>query len=373
VVDGWEKRLDPFGIALGTWTAMIRSVSKAMAGRPGDPLAKALRLSADAVVGGLEAYTPTRNVYAHGGKPRLRLDQQAAVSELEVGVSAILDGMEPLTHVQFGLIRSCQPSGTSYTAEFDQLTGPAEPFPARRLRCPLPLEPGTVVVSQRGSLESAVDLMPFCVWRPCPVCHRDELFYLHRRRKQRSSYFSFSTGHERTVKKEVAVPAPRHAAALRMEPRGSVRSAAASGWRATWADLASRPRRIAARLADLGLAATVAAAGGLLAAVAGAAPLVVTLTAALLAVMYEPLIALTGGTPGKRLLRIERISIWDGRALGRADRLRRALFADAQILFPPLAVRNLAWVLWDPARQCLHDRKAASIVIAGRTRPGQKT
>jgi hypothetical protein len=67
-----------------------------------------------------------------------------------------------------------------------------------------------------------------------------------------------------------------------------------------------------------------------------------------------------------------RISIWDGRALGRADRLRRALFADAQILFPPLAVRNLAWVLWDPARQCLHDRKAASIVIAGRTRPGQK-
>jgi RDD family len=99
---------------------------------------------------------------------------------------------------------------------------------------------------------------------------------------------------------------------------------------------------------------------------------VIALTAALLAVMYEPLIALTGGTPGKRLLRIEPISIWDGLALGRADRLRRALFAGVQILFPPLAVRNLAWVLWDPARQCLHDRKAASIVIAGRTRPGQK-
>jgi hypothetical protein len=72
-------------------------------------------------------------------------------------------------------------------------------------------------------------------------------------------------------------------------------------------------------------------------------------------------------------MRIEPISVWDGRALTRGDTLRRALFADLQLLFPPFAVRNLAWVLWDPARQCLHDRKAASIVIAGRTRSGQKT
>ena len=45
---------------------------------------------------------------------------------------------------------------------------------------------------------------------------------------------------------------------------------------------------------------------------------------------------------------------------------------DAQILFPPLAVRNLAWLLWDPARQCLHDRAAASIVVAGRSRHIQR-
>jgi RDD family protein len=91
-----------------------------------------------------------------------------------------------------------------------------------------------------------------------------------------------------------------------------------------------------------------------------------------LAVLYEPLTALTGGTPGKRLLHIEPISIWDGRTLNSADVLRRALFADAQILFPPLAVRNLAWLLCDPARQCLHDRRAACIVITGRTRRSQK-
>ena len=52
---------------------------------------------------------------------------------------------------------------------------------------------------------------------------------------------------------------------------------------------------------------------------------------------------------GKRLTRIEPISAWDSRALGRADALRRALVADAQLLFPPLAIRNLAWVLRAPA------------------------
>jgi hypothetical protein len=372
IVETWEKKLDPFGIAMGTWIDVIRSATGIMTGRPGDPLARAVRLSSDAALRGLETYQPTRNVYAHGGKPRLLPDQQAAVSELEGGVSAILDSIEPLTHVHLSLIRGCQPTGASYTVELDQLIGFAEPFPARRVRSSEPFEPGTVIASARDDLGSAVDLTPFCVWRPCPTCHHDELFYLHRRRRQRSSYFSFSTGHERTVKKDAAMPAPKQAATFRMEPRGSVRSATASGWRATWADRASRRRRIAARLIDLGLAAVLAVLGGVLAAVAGAAPLVLASVAATLAILYEPLTAMTGGTPGKRLLRIEPISIWDGRALGRADTLRRALFASAQILFPPLGVRNLAWVLWDPARQCLHDRKAASIVIAGRTRPGQK-
>lgn len=88
-----------------------------------------------------------------------------------------------------------------------------------------------------------------------------------------------------------------------------------------------------------------------------------------LALLYEPL---TDGTPGKRLLRIEPVSVWDSRALGRADGLRRALAVDVQILFPPLAIRNLDWLLWDPARQCWHDRVTASIIVAGRSRHGHK-
>lgn len=372
VVEKWEKKLDPRGIALGTWIDVIRSASKAMAGRPGDPLARAVRLSSEAALQGLETYQPTRNVYAHGGKPRLRPDQEAAVSEFDDGVSAILDAIEPLTHIQLSLIRDCQPSGTSYMADIELLTGFADTFPARRIRCPVPFGQGTVVASQRNSLETAVDLTPFCVWRPCLVCHRDELFYLHQRRKRRSSYFSFSTGHRRSVKDEVAGPAPKRATTLRMEPRGSVRSAAASGWRASWADLAPRPRRIAARLVDLGLVAVLAAAGWLLATVAGLSLAAAATVAVVLGVLYEPTTAMTGGTLGKRLLRIQPISIWDGRALGRADTLRRALFADMQLMFPPLAARNLGWLLWDPARQCLHDRLAACIVIAGRPRPGRK-
>src|SRR6202042_2247956 len=64
VVEGWEKKLDPFGIALGTWIDVIKSASKTMAGRPGDPFARAVRLSSDAAVRGLETYQPTRNMYA---------------------------------------------------------------------------------------------------------------------------------------------------------------------------------------------------------------------------------------------------------------------------------------------------------------------
>lgn len=372
VVDKWEKKLEPFGIALGTWIDLIRSASKVMARRPNDPLARAVRLSSDAALGGLETYQPTRNVYAHGGKPRLRPDQEAAVSELHDGVSAILDAIEPLKDIQLSLVRNCQLSGSGYLADLEMLTGPAEPFPPRKIRCQTLFDPGSVVASHRGSLDSAVDLTPFCVWRPCPVCHRDELFYLHQRRKRRSFYLSFSTGHRRTVKGETAERAPRQVTTMRVEPRGSIRSAAASGWRATWADLASRRRRLAGRLVDLSLVALLAAAGWLVATAAALPPLATAALALVLGLAYEPVTTMTGGTPGKRLLRIEPISIWGSQPLGRADTLRRALFADLQILFPPLAVRNLGWLLWDPARQCLHDRLTACIVIAGRSHPGRK-
>jgi hypothetical protein len=374
-VQQWERRLDPGGVTLGIWTDAVRAASKAMAAHPHDPVARTIRLAASAALPGLEEYSKTiRNVFAHGGKPRWRPDQQAAVDELDKGVSAILDGIEPLTQLKVGLVRDCSRRERSYLTEVEVMLGFAEPFPSKRIRSPVPHEAGSVVAYHHNSLEFAVDLSPYCVWSPCPDCGRNELFYLHQRRnkKQRSYYFSFSSGHKLELKGDVIEQARKHAAAFGMEPLGSVRAKASYGWRATWTDLAPRPSRFAARMVDLTCVAILAAVGWIFAIQLGLSTWISAAIALILAILYEPVTALTGGTPGKRLLRIDIISAWDSRALGRSDTVRRALLADLQLLFPPLAIRNLAWLLWDPARQCLHDRKAASIVTAGRPLPGQK-
>jgi hypothetical protein len=232
---------------------------------------------------------------------------------------------------------------------------------------------GSVIAYHGVTLDLAVDLTPFCVWRCCPACSSDELFYLHQRKKKKDRYFSFTTGHQCITASEKSGPAQAPPAALGIPPLGSGKAAAAAGWRATWTDLAGRSRRLTARAVDLALMSCAAAAGGLAAHLAGMSlPGAVVAVAIPFAVLYEPLAALTGGTPGKRLLRIEPISVWDSRSLRRSDVIRRAMAFDVQFLFPPLIVRNIAWLLWDPARQCLHDRAAGSIVIAGRSRPGRK-
>jgi uncharacterized RDD family membrane protein YckC len=368
-VKNWERKLDPSGIALGTWISMIRSAAKAMVDRPHDPLARAIRLAATAALPALDSYTPVRNVYAHGGKPRLHPDREAAMDELRPGISAILDGIAPLTQIRLGRIMSCEARGASYQTDVDVLAGPSEPFPSRSLRSSVPLDEASVFAYHETSLSFAVDLTPYCMWQRCPACQRHELFYLHQRKKGKDRYFSFSTGHELISSGTTARPAAKPSAALGMPPLGSARASAASGWRANWANLVSRPRRITARVIDIALAAITAFAGYSISRAAGASVLISAAAVAVpLALLYEPLTALTGGTPGKRITRIEAVSVWDSRKLGRPDTIRRAVAASIQILLPPLALYNLAWLLWDPARQCLHDRVAGSIVIPGRSR-----
>jgi uncharacterized RDD family membrane protein YckC len=157
-----------------------------------------------------------------------------------------------------------------------------------------------------------------------------------------------------------------------MESLGTRRIEAVQGWRASWADLAPRNRRIAARFIDGLVVATIITAVALVALLAGLRWPWTTLLAATGALGYEPVAALRGGTLGKRLLGIAAVSVWDSRPLTRADELRRALFVDLQLLFWPLGVRSLAWLLWDPARQPLHDRRAGSFVITGRPATAQK-
>jgi hypothetical protein len=99
-----------------------------------------------------------------------------------------------------------------------------------------------------------------------------------------------------------------------------------------------------------------------------------TLVATLaLPVAYEPaVVAFTGGTIGKRLLRIEPISTADCRPLGRHDALLRAALVSLQLIAPWMWMRNIAWIIWDPGRQCFHDRWARSIVVTGFSRSDQK-
>jgi hypothetical protein len=155
--------------------------------------------------------------------------------------------------------------------------------------------------------------------------------------------------------------------ALGVEPLGSVRTESMQGWRARWTDLASRTRRLAARAVDVVALAVIAAVIGLPAVAAGLAWQWTALAAGAGVLLYEPVAALRGGSAGKRLLGIEAISVWDCRALGRADALRRALFVDVELLLPPLAVRSVGWLLGDPPavrETAEHARAAARVAHA---------
>lgn len=368
----WRNRLDPGGITLAVWNGAIRATSKEMSAFPNDPIGQAFRAAANPTVSALEAYQPVRNTYAHGGKPRLHPDQQATVDDLQKTVSLILDKIEPLTHLRIGMVRICQPRDTSFLAEMEVMAGFAKPFTVQRFRTAHIYAQDTVIAFNDGSLDQAIDLSPYCIHSHCLQCGGDELFYLHQRKKDQNFYFSFSTGHELKIKGDAVRQATRPTIALGMTPLGSVRSAASAGWRATWADLAARSRRVAARFLDTVTASFIASLGWIGFLLVGLPTWPSAGFGLLLLCVYEPVSVLTGGSPGKRLAKIEPISTWESRALSRRDALRRAFYVDLQLLFPPLAVRNLAWLIWDPARQCLHDRRAASIVISGRSKPAQK-
>jgi uncharacterized RDD family membrane protein YckC len=373
-VDDWHKTLERKGVALGGWIVLLRGTNAVLTAQPDDPLARALRLTIGNVLPRLDSFTQVRNQHAHGGKPRVRAEVERAARELTELVSVVLDAVEPLTSVRIGAVRACDrpPRARRYDVDLDVMAGYAELFVAERLRSPCGYVPGTVVAYSTGNLQFAADLTPYCRWRSCPTCGRDELFYLTKRRRNRSDHHSFTTGHQLRLNGDNAAGTSRPAVEMRMESLGSRRSEASHGWRASWADLAPRHRRLAARTVDTSLAAAAAAVGGLTGVLLGLPSLWVLLVVILLGAAYEPIAALTGGTLGKRLTRIQPISAWDSRPLNTGDTLRRALVADMQLLLPPVAVYNLAWLFWDPARQCWHDRVAASIVVTGRSRPPQK-
>jgi hypothetical protein len=94
-----------------------------------------------------------------------------------------------------------------------------------------------------------------------------------------------------------------------MQPLGARRHAARRGWRASWSDLAPRPTRLAARLIDTMAVDSLVAAVCFLAAFIGLSAAVVAALGVAAGLAYEPVAAFRRGSLGKRLLRIEPVSV----------------------------------------------------------------
>jgi hypothetical protein len=132
----WESAVDSKGVALGRWTTLVEAVGKIMAEHPGDPVARNIRLAAEATLPRLDGFVPTRNVFAHGGKPRLVGDVEDAGVELTDRVSVTLNALEPLTHVRLAVVHRLTPASADQLSDvdLDMAQGFAELFPTRRLR-----------------------------------------------------------------------------------------------------------------------------------------------------------------------------------------------------------------------------------------------
>jgi uncharacterized RDD family membrane protein YckC len=372
-VQKWEDAAERKGLALGGWITLLQSARPALTDDQVDPLGRSIGLAVDGAWERLNTFTPTRNQFAHGGRPQVRGEVENAATDLEHRASTILDSIESLSSVRVAAVRNWVPvPNGQLEIDLDVFTGYAEIPSPQRLRSQRSFPTGTVLAYKTGQLESATDLTPYCIYHKCLTCGRDELFYLTKRNKNRSDHFTFATGHKLQLKGDQRPQAPVALASVGLEPLSSRRTEAAQGWRTSWVGLAPRSTRLLARFIDLAVAVGIGAVIGILASITGIGTAQALLVALAAGLTYEPVAALHGGTLGKRTLGIQPISVWDGRPLSTADTLRRAFAVDGQIVLPVLAVRSLACLLWDPSRQGLHDRAARSIVVSGRSSQGHK-
>ena len=372
-VQTWEVAAERKGLALGGWITLLQSARPALGDNQVDPLGRSIGLAIDGSWERLNTFAPTRNQFAHGGRPQVRGEMEKAATDLEHRASTILDSIESLSSVRLAAVRSCAPvQDGQFAIDLDVFTGYAEIPASQRLRSARSFPTGAVLAYKTGQLASATDLTPYCLYQTCLVCGRDELFYLTKRTKNRSDHFTFATGHQLQLKGDQRPKVPVPLGSVGLEPLSSRRTEAAQGWRASWAGLAPRSTRLLARSIDVAVAAGIGTVIGILALIIGIGTAQAALVALVASLVYEPVAGLRGGTLGKRILGIQPVSVWDSRPLNTADTLRRAFAVDAHIVLPILAVRSLACLLWDPSRQGLHDRAARSIVVSGRSSQGHK-
>lgn len=208
----WHHKTARKGPGLESWIKALRAMTKAMRDQPDDPVASAIRLASKAACPALTRCRLQRTTHLLGRQISLRGGRETGPEEASATADAIMEAVEPLAQVRLGLVRLVVRSGHSYLAALDVLAGPGAPFPSHSLICQSPYAPGSVIVYHEGHPDFAVDLTPYCIWRRCPACGTEELFYLQGQSRSQGQdqsqdrgedlYVSFTTGHEIAVQAE---------------------------------------------------------------------------------------------------------------------------------------------------------------------------
>jgi len=216
-VDRWERSTGSKGITLGGWVSLLRSARDELPITSEDPLGRSIGLAIDGAQKRLEGFTPARHQFANGGRPQEQ--NEAAADETDHRASTLLDSIEPISGVRIAVVKDCRsvPEG-GFELFLNVLAGTADVVTRAHGHSARAFAEDAVIAYTLDGLQFAVDLTPYCIYRHCPVCERDELFYLTKRKRKRSDHFAFATGHHLKLRGG-QIPAPAQPlAALGMEP-----------------------------------------------------------------------------------------------------------------------------------------------------------
>ncbi|MGO9881306.1 MAG: RDD family protein [Acidimicrobiales bacterium] len=76
------------------------------------------------------------------------------------------------------------------------------------------------------------------------------------------------------------------------------------------------------------------------------------------------LIGFLGHTLGMSLMKLDAVTAKEGRSpVGSLSAAIRSATAGVLSIFPPVAILDLLWPLWDPRNQTIHDKAAGTVVL----------
>jgi hypothetical protein len=199
VAQEWLSKMRTSGVSLGTWLDVCFRTRKEMSRRGVDfaGYATALRRKkgGDDFSQALQALVNERNRRSHGEAPRTTGEVQQRLKALEVHLSKSLAEANFLADIRWILPVELHFDRMSETFEVtvQSLVGAQLFFATDGLTQEVPLAEHEIYASI-GEGDDLV-LTPFCVYRTCPVCLKNETFYADRILEDRIRYKSFDEGH----------------------------------------------------------------------------------------------------------------------------------------------------------------------------------